>query len=147
MVIWATVIWVAGLLTAVPYAAYYLLFEAQRDAYAALITFILFWIFGYWGVAGPLIGALKVRVFFRSLERAHAEGRLREALDNPEAEALIIDVIATDNHLPVFVVRPLYRIVRKRLIALAAQRAAATESTFRPQKRMHESQPQDHRRL
>jgi hypothetical protein len=66
----AIVVWVVGLLTAVPYGAYYLLFEAQRDEYALLITLLLFWVFGYWGVVGPLIAAIKVRKVFRAIEQA-----------------------------------------------------------------------------
>jgi hypothetical protein len=55
MFVAAIAVWVVGLLTAVPYAAYHLWFYAPREQYALLITFILFWIFGYWGVVGPLL--------------------------------------------------------------------------------------------
>lgn len=57
MLIKAAVIWLLGFLTVVPYATYYLFFEAQREQYALLITLVLFWIFGYWSVVGPLIAA------------------------------------------------------------------------------------------
>ena len=60
MFLGATLLWVAGLVTIVPYGTYYLLFHAERDQYALLITLVLFWIFGYWGVVGPVLGACLV---------------------------------------------------------------------------------------
>ena len=36
-----------------------LLFQAQPDEYAFLIVFPLFWIFGFWGVVGPLFAAVR----------------------------------------------------------------------------------------
>ena len=60
----ATLIWVAGLLTLVPYGTWYLLFEAPRDQYALLIVGLLFWgwLWGTWGVVlgVPILMALKV---------------------------------------------------------------------------------------
>ena len=47
----AVIVWIAGLVTFVPYAVYYLLFQAPRDQYAFLIASILFWIFGDSGVS------------------------------------------------------------------------------------------------
>jgi hypothetical protein len=68
----AVAIWVFRLFTVVPYAAYYLLYYALREQYALLITFILFWIFGYWGVVGPLPPSLSSRptITFRGSWRA-----------------------------------------------------------------------------
>lgn len=67
----ATALWILGLLTGVPYAAWFLFYRAQREQYALLITFVLFWIFGYWGIAGPLPSMIKCR-------RRPATGRHRQ---------------------------------------------------------------------
>ena len=61
MVAKAAILWAVGLFTLVPWAVWYLFFHATRDQYALFIVLPLFWVFGYWGVAGPLIGAIKVR--------------------------------------------------------------------------------------
>jgi hypothetical protein len=110
----ATVIWIAGLLTLVPYGTYYLLAHATRDQYALLITLVLFWIFGYWGVVGPLLAAAKVRQVMRAIELARSGDDLVAALKSPEARDVAIDLIAADNHLPRFVASWLYeRLVRR----------------------------------
>jgi len=51
----------------VPWAVYRLLFEAESDEYAFLIIAPLFWVFGFWGVGGPLVGAYRVRALMRSV--------------------------------------------------------------------------------
>jgi hypothetical protein len=48
MIIRITILWVLGLITIVPYSIHHLLYYAQRDEYALLITLVLFWIFGFW---------------------------------------------------------------------------------------------------
>lgn len=53
MFIAATLVWVTGLLTIVPYGTYYLFFRAERDQWAMLIALVMFWIFGFWGVVVP----------------------------------------------------------------------------------------------
>lgn len=121
MFLGATLLWVAGLVTIVPYGTYYLLFHAERDQYAFLITLVLFWIFGYWGVVGPLLGAIKVRRVFRALEHAHAEGRLREALQSADAQDAAVELIATENRIPRFLARRVYRLLVR---GLSMQRAA-----------------------
>jgi len=114
MLLWATLAWIAGLLTVVPYGTYYLFVHAQRDEYALLITLILFWIFGYWGVVGPLLAAVRVRSVFRAIERAHAQGRLKEALASKETQDAAVDIIASENHIPRFLAVKVYRLlVRK----------------------------------
>lgn len=121
MFLGATLLWVVGLVTIVPYGTYYLLFHAERDQYAFLITLVLFWIFGYWGVVGPLLGAIKVRRVFRALEHAHAEGRLREALRSVDAQETAVELIATENKIPRFLARRVYRLLVR---GLSMQRAA-----------------------
>lgn len=112
----ACALWVLGLMTLVPYATYHLLYLASRDEYAALITFVLFWIFGYWGVAGPLITLVKVRALFRRLHQAQTAEGLIQVLHNREAESIVIDMIAADNRLPRFVAARVYRLLRARIV-------------------------------
>ena len=98
----AIVVWMVGLLTIVPYGTYYLLFEAQRDQYAFLITLVLFWIFGFWGVLGPILAAIKVRRVFQAIERAKSKDNLLAQLRSPDSQAVVIDLIASENHIPRF---------------------------------------------
>ena len=109
LLLWAILIWVTGLLTLVPFGTYYLFFHAPRDQYALLIVGILFWIFGYWGVVGPVLAALKIRSVFRALEKAQAQGRLAVALHSQETEEVAIDFIASENRIPRFLAAKVYR--------------------------------------
>jgi hypothetical protein len=111
----ATILWVAVLLTLVPYGAYYLFFEASRDQYALLITLILFWIFGYWSLAGPILMAIRARSVFRAIESAGSRGELQEILKSPDAREVAIDLIATDNHLPRFLATRVYDLLIRRM--------------------------------
>jgi hypothetical protein len=107
----AIAVWLFGLFTAVPYATYYLLYDAPRGQYALLITFILFWIFGYWGVVGPLLAVVKVRRAFRAIEGAKSKEELMKALRSDESRDVAIDLIATDNHIPRFLARRVYSLL------------------------------------
>jgi hypothetical protein len=104
----AIAVWLFGLFTAVPYATYYLLYEAPRGQYALLITCVLFWIVGDWGVVGPLLAVVKVRRVFRALEGAKSKEELMKALRSDESRDVAIDLIATDNHIPRFLARRVY---------------------------------------
>ena len=115
MLIKAAILWVLGLLTIVPYGTYYLLFHAERDQYALLITLVLFWIFGYWGVAGPVLGVITTRRIFRAIEQASSREELLQTLQSDEARRLAIDAIASDNGIPRFMARWIYRSVMRRL--------------------------------
>ena len=115
MLVKATVLWVAGLLTLVPYGTYHLFFEASRDQYALLITLILFWVFGYWGVVGPLLMGLKVRSVFRAIELARSRDDLIKALKSPDTKDVAIDFIATENHIPRFLASRVYDLLIGRL--------------------------------
>ena len=115
--LWAILIWVAGLVTLVPFGTYYLFFHAPRDQYVLLIVGVVFWIFGYWGVVGPLLAALKVRSVFRSLERALAQGCLKEALQRKETQEVAVDFIASENRIPRFLAAKVYRRLAERLAA------------------------------
>ena len=127
MVLRAALLWVAGLLTWVPYGTWRLFFVAERDEYALLITGVLFWIFGYWGVATPLIGALRVRRVFRALEQAQSRTELAATLRSPEARELAIDMIASENKLPRFLAARVYALLA-RGIEEAAKREGAARS-------------------
>lgn len=111
----ALALWVIGLLTVVPYGTWYLLFEAPREQYALLITLVLFWVFGYWGLVGPLLTAVKVRAVFRAIERAKSRDELVATLRSPEARAAAIDLIAAENHIPRFIATRAYELLADRL--------------------------------
>ncbi len=111
------ILWVLGLFTAVPYAVYYLLYYAPRDQYALLITFVLFWIFGYWGVAGPIISIVRIRRVFRALEIARSPEQLRDFLQSPDSQEAAIDYIAAENKIPKFIARKLFTLALEKLAA------------------------------
>ena len=115
MIKWFASIWAIGLITIVPYGVYYLLFEAAREEYAFWITFVLFWIFGYWGVAGPIVSAIKVRQVFRAIEMAGSSEEIKELIQSNESKEVIIDLIASENHVPKFIARRIYRMFLQRL--------------------------------
>lgn len=115
MTAWAVSLWVLGLLTWVPYGTYHLLFHATRDQYALLITGVLFWIFGYWGVVGPLLAAVKVRRVFRAFERIQTKEELSAALGRADARDVAIDLIASENRVPRFIAARVYDLLLARL--------------------------------
>lgn len=112
---WAIGLWVVGLLTAVPWATWHLLFHAPREQYALLIVGILFWLFGYWAVVMPLLGALKVRALYLAVSRLPADGKVLAALRHHEAEAVVVDLIATENGVPRALAQKAYRMLVERL--------------------------------
>lgn len=114
MVARATILWIIGLFTIVPYGIYHLMFTAQREEYAFLITIVLFWIFGFWGVVGPLISAWKVRQIMRALELATSPDERKRILQSGESEEVAIDLIASENRIPKFLARRVYRYALKR---------------------------------
>lgn len=109
MTLLAVGVWLVGFVTLVPLAAYRLLFVAGRDEYALLITGILFWIFGYWGVVGPLLATLKLRRLFRAFEAASSREERMLLLTSPEAQEAAVDAAAADSGLPKFLVRFVWR--------------------------------------
>jgi len=103
------VLWVIGLVTIVPFAIYRLLFTAGRDEYAFLLCVSLFWVFGFWSVVGPLIAAVRIRGVFKTLETMQTRDEFKNALNTQEAREVLVDLIATESHLPRFLVRIGYR--------------------------------------
>jgi len=126
MMIKAMIVWVLGLCTLVPYAIYYLFTQATRDEYALWIILPLFWIFGFWGVVGPMLAALKVRSVFKTIETARSPEELRATLSSVETQDAVIDLIASENRIPRFLAARVYRMLVKHLVdAPDGQRAAS----------------------
>lgn len=123
----ALIVWVAGLLTIVPYSVYYLFMRAERDQYAILITFILFWIFGYWGVVGPILAALKVRAVLAAIEQAQTRERVAEVLQSGETRDVAIEFIASEHHIPRFLAERVYRLLAKRVTVAMDSRRGTPE--------------------
>ncbi len=124
----AIALWVIGLVTLVPFGTYHLLFHADRDQYALLITLVLFWIFGYWGVVGPLLAALKIRKVFRTIERAKSKDELEKALGSEDARQVAIELIASENHIPRFLAaRVFQRLISKLSVTSAARSSPGSE--------------------
>jgi len=111
------ILWVIGLVTLVPYCIYYLLYEATREQYALYIVLPLFWIFGYWGVVGPLIAAVRVRSVFRLLEQVRTREQLLALWEKPETREAAVDLIARENRLPRFLARRVLTLLERRLAA------------------------------
>ena len=120
----AAVLWALGLVTLVPYGTHHLLFEAPREQYALLITLLLFWIFGYWGLVGPIVALVQLRRVMRALEQAHTEGRLDDVLHSRETEDVAVGLIASEHRIPRVLAARAYRLVVERLVAATAGNAA-----------------------
>jgi len=112
----AVIVWVIGLVTAVPLAVYYLLFHAPREQYVLLIPFIVGWVFFYWPIIGPILSLLKLRAVYRGLRQIRSVNDLRRRLLEGEGESVLIDWIAQEYHIPKFLARRAYRRVL-RLVA------------------------------
>lgn len=111
MFLWAVVIWIGGLLTAVPYSIYYLLYYAPREQYALLIVFILFWALGYWSIVTPALIAIKATRIVASLKKAKTKDDIQGILEDKETMDTAIRVIASENRIPLFVAKWVFRLV------------------------------------
>jgi len=131
----ATALWLVGLFTIVPSATYYLFFHAPRDQYAILITLVLFWIFGYWSVTGPLLAIIKVRAVVRAIEHAKSSDDLVRTLQSPEARDVAIEYIATDNHIPRFLAVRVYDVLVRHVSSRLSSRGAPAPSAGRMESR------------
>jgi len=116
----AAIVWVIGLVTAVPLAGYHLLFHAPREQYAWLIAFLIGWPFLYWPAVGPLLMLLKLRTVYRGLRHVRSLDELRHRLADGETEDVIIAWIARENGIPQCLARRTYRYLL-RLIAASRQ--------------------------
>ena len=125
MLIKAMIVWIIGLCTLVPYSIYYLFTQASRDEYAFWIVLPLFWILGFWGVVGPVLAAIKVRSVFKALQTARSPDELRATLRSAETQDAVIDLIASENHIPRFLAVRVYGMLVKQFVdAPEASRAA-----------------------
>ncbi|HEX7026299.1 MAG TPA: hypothetical protein VF268_03595 [Gammaproteobacteria bacterium] len=121
-------LWILGGLLIIPYSIHRLFFYADRDEYAFLIVMPLFWIFGFWGVVGPMIAALRIHRIMKALESAGDADQVREAFERHEGKEVIIDLIALENKLPRFLAVAIYKkIVRKLALAGADQQLAGRD--------------------
>jgi hypothetical protein len=87
-------LWIMGLVTLVPYGTWYLFTRATRDEYAFLTCFVLFWVFGLWGVAGPLVSALKVRSVINAFQKARSADEIKALLHGDKSRDMLVDLIA-----------------------------------------------------
>ncbi|MCH9672709.1 MAG: hypothetical protein K0U93_14825 [Gammaproteobacteria bacterium] len=108
-------IWVCGLLTAVPAAIYHLLFHAERSEYAALIVFVGFWVFGFWGLVGSATAIIKTRRVYRALEHVRSPEQLKEFVHHDDTEAVAIEAMRTNAGIPQFIAKRLYALGRNKL--------------------------------
>jgi hypothetical protein len=102
-------------MTIVPSGIYYLFYYARRDEYAFLITIVLFWVFGFWGIVTPILAILKIRTVFRALEMARSGEQFKKALLTPDSQDVAIRLLASENHIPKFLARRIYNRVVKGL--------------------------------
>jgi hypothetical protein len=111
----ATALWIVGLLTVVPYATWHLFFRAPREQYAVLITFVLFWIFGYWGLVGPIVSIVKVRSVFRTIQQTRSRDELVAVLRSEDAQNVAINHIASEYRIPRFLASRVLKLVTERI--------------------------------
>ena len=123
----AVVVWVIGLVTAVPLAVSYLLFHAPREQYALLITFIIAWPVGYWSVVGPILLLLKLRFVYRGLRQATSADEFRRKLSSGETEEVVIDWIAHEYRIPKCLARRAYRCILRRIAPSGRPEPGAVE--------------------
>ena len=102
-------LWMLGLVTIVPAGIYHLLYHARREEYAFLITIVLFWIFGFWGVVSPILVAVRIRHVFKALEMAQSGEEFKKVLSSPDSQDVAILLIASENHIPKFLAKRIYK--------------------------------------
>jgi hypothetical protein len=110
-------LWIVGLLTLVPYAVYRLFFLAERGEYAFLIAISLFWIFGFWGLAGPWVAVYQIRRIARLIRAAKSADELRMLLADPKVQDQLFDWAARESNVPKCVLKFLWGKVARRLSA------------------------------
>ena len=90
--------------------------HAVLIGWAVIVMFPIFWIFGFWGVVGPAIGAWRVHKLMNALEHIKDRQQLIEAYERHEGKEIIVDLIASDTGLPKFIARRFYDRVVSQLI-------------------------------
>jgi len=108
-------LWILGGIVLIPYSLYQLLFHASRDQYALLIVVPLFWVFGFWGVVGPMLAAWKVHRLMNALDQAGTRTEVERAFEQNAGKEVIVDLIASENRIPKFLARRVYDRMAARL--------------------------------
>lgn len=121
-----TMLWVLGIILLVPYAIWRLLFVAEPGEYAFLIVFPLFWIFGFWGVVGPILAAVKAHRLVKVLETAKDAEALKAAFRAHEGDEVVIEMIRAEKRIPRWLARKIYYRVKPRLLERAPELGAAS---------------------
>ena len=124
------VLWVLGMIILIPLSLYRLLFHAHPQEYAFLIVAPLFWVFGFWGVVGPMLAAQRIHRLMKALGKAQDAAQARAAWEENGGDEAAVDLIASENRLPKFLARWLYNRVKRRLLPeeSAAQRSTITRA-------------------
>ena len=116
MILRITALWVLGIVILIPLSLYRLVFHAQPEEYAFLIVAPLFWVFGFWGVVGPLLAAQRIHRLMKALEKAQNAAQAKAAWDENDGDEAAVDLLASENRLPKFLARWLYRRVKRKLL-------------------------------
>ncbi len=125
MILRITLVWIIGALIIIPYSVYNLIYHAQPEQYVFLIIMPLFWLFGFWGVVGPLIIAYRIRKLMNALESAEDAPSLRDAFARNEGKDVMLELIAKENRIPRLMAGWIYeRVVEK----LASKNAGAPQN-------------------
>lgn len=117
--LWLLVIYIAGCLTLVPWCVWTLLTTATRDQYALLIVLPFAWVLSYWPMMGSLVAAWNIHRFMKKLDTLKTTEDIRQAFLAHGVDDAVIDMIARENRLPVWLVRkvakklPLDRILQR----------------------------------
>ncbi len=76
---------------------------------------MLFWIFGFWGVVGPILSALKIHSIIQVLEKTNSGEDLKNLIQSSESQDVVIDTVTSENHVPRFIASRIYSLLIKRL--------------------------------
>ena len=109
------IVWILGLLAFVPYGLYYLFFYAEKSQYALIIVFLLFWIFGYWAVVTPIMTILKFRRLLKMAKEIQSWEKFLERMREGESEEVIVEWLSSENKIPKFLAKKVYRHLLLRL--------------------------------
>jgi len=104
-------IWIIGLFTVVPFAAYHLLFKAESHQ-IPLIMFIGFWVFGYAGLVVPLYKAYSLK---KIINKVGAGKDLLTVVKDDETRDFAVQSIADRTGIPTHLAEKLYAATSEKL--------------------------------
>jgi len=107
----AFAIWVAGILTVVPVAAYILFFKAEGVQMLLPGLVIAFWLFGYWTFLLPVLKLYRVRSLYKAIRTPEDQ---KNFIKNPDTVDVAVDAISSNVGVP----KP----VAEKIVAFAASR-------------------------